>query len=202
MFSLHPRHMLTLINPSRCFIQHCILYIRLHSRVEREGAARTVQTMSEEEKRVGDFCLVSLINVDSCLLSKEVLLSVFQCCFILWFMLTGCSRSVCTPNFGSFLVIPLCRSFRIFVHFFIHFFINICLTDVLLHHPDYIILDQTCTCVQDKTVQVCISSACLLPCSILQVPQRNKPGRQRALPSCLCAAGKSRGRQAWEMRGN
>lgn len=41
---------------------------------------------------------------------------------------------------------------------------------------------------QDRTVQVC-----LLPCSILRVPQRNKPGRLRPLPSCLFAARKLKG---------
>lgn len=34
-------------------------------RVEREEAACITQTVSEEEERVGDFCVVSLIDVDS-----------------------------------------------------------------------------------------------------------------------------------------
>lgn len=36
-------------------------------------AASSVSTVSEEAERVGDFCLVSLINVDANLLTKEVL---------------------------------------------------------------------------------------------------------------------------------
>lgn len=47
-------------------------------RVEREEAACISQTKSEEEERVGDFCRVSLINVDANVLSKEVL-----CVFLL-----------------------------------------------------------------------------------------------------------------------
>lgn len=34
-------------------------------RVEREEAACITQTMSEDEERVGDFCLLSLIDADS-----------------------------------------------------------------------------------------------------------------------------------------
>lgn len=47
-------------------------------RVERDETACISQTKSEEEERVGDFCRVSLINVDANLLSKEVL-----CVFLL-----------------------------------------------------------------------------------------------------------------------
>ncbi len=36
-------------------------------------AASSLSTLPEEKERVGDFCLVSLINLDANLLSKEVL---------------------------------------------------------------------------------------------------------------------------------
>lgn len=50
--------------------------------------------------------------------------------------------------------------------------------------------------------EVVDSIECLLGGSILQVPQCHKPGRQRALSSCLCASWKRMGRQAWELKGN
>lgn len=75
--------MLTLINPSRCFIPRFHTVHQTALRVEREETACISQTKSEEEERVGDFCRVSLINVDANLLPKEVLcvflLQVVQC---------------------------------------------------------------------------------------------------------------------------
>lgn len=49
-------------------------------------AASSLPTLSAEEERARDFGLVSLINVDANLFSKEVVCVPHHKCFISWFM--------------------------------------------------------------------------------------------------------------------
>lgn len=54
-----------------------------------QGSFSSLPTPSEEEEeRVGDFSLVSLINVDANLLSEEVLCVLYCKCFVSWLTCT------------------------------------------------------------------------------------------------------------------
>lgn len=50
MLTPHQRHVLTLINPSGCFIHNLMLHIRLHLVLKGKEHACIIQTMSVEEK--------------------------------------------------------------------------------------------------------------------------------------------------------